>query len=57
MRIVKWVALAVILIQLIPYGHSHTNPPTTTEPAWDSSQTRDLIHRACFDCHSYSRET
>jgi hypothetical protein len=52
MRIVKWVALAVILIQLIPYGHSHTNPPTTTEPAWDSSQTRDLIHRACFDCHS-----
>ena len=52
MRIVKWVALAALLIQLIPYGHTHTNPPATKEPAWDSPQTRDLIHRACFDCHS-----
>jgi hypothetical protein len=52
MKVVKWVVLAVALIQFIPYGHTHTNPPTTREPAWDSLQTRDLVHRACFDCHS-----
>jgi hypothetical protein len=40
------------LIQLVPYGHNHTNPPVTTEPAWDSPQTRALAVRACFDCHS-----
>ena len=52
MKVLKWLLLAAVLIQFIPYGHTHTNPPTTKEPAWDSSQTRDLVHRACFDCHS-----
>jgi len=40
------------LIQMIPYGHQHTNPPVLQEPNWDSSQTRELTQRACFDCHS-----
>jgi len=40
------------LIQLIPYGHSHTNPPVTAEPTWDSPQSRALAERACFSCHS-----
>ena len=40
------------LIQLIPYGHDHTNPPVIQEPNWDSPTTRDLARRACFDCHS-----
>ncbi len=41
-----------VLIQLVPYGRNHTNPPVTMEPAWDSSQTRQLAVRACYDCHS-----
>jgi hypothetical protein len=41
-----------VLIQLVPFGHDHTNPPVIQEPAWDSPQTRDLARRACFDCHS-----
>jgi len=28
------------LIQLVPYGRSHTNPPTTAEPRWDSPERR-----------------
>lgn len=40
------------LIQLVPYGHNHTNPPVVQEPKWDSPQTRALAVRACFDCHS-----
>jgi hypothetical protein len=40
------------LIQLVPYGRDHTNPPVIQEPAWDSAQTRALAVRACFDCHS-----
>ena len=40
------------LMQLIPYGRTHSNPPTTKEPAWDSPRTRELAVRACFDCHS-----
>lgn len=41
-----------LLIQLIPFGHQHTNPPVVMEPNWDSPQTKDLARRACFDCHS-----
>ncbi len=41
-----------VLIQAVPYGRDHSNPPVTQEPAWDSAQTRALASRACFDCHS-----
>jgi len=47
------VALALfLLIQLVPYGRAHGNPPVVSEPKWDSPQTHDLAQRACFDCHS-----
>ena len=55
----KIITIAVIVlvglflvIQLIPYGHQHTNPPVQQEPSWTDTQTRDLAARACFDCHS-----
>ncbi|MDD5405904.1 MAG: heme-binding domain-containing protein [Sulfurovaceae bacterium] len=43
---------AVILIQFIPYGKDHTNPPVISEPKWDSPQTRELFMKSCGDCHS-----
>ena len=52
LRIIKWAFVIVVLIQLIPYGRNHTNPPPTKEPAWNSAATRELFRRACFDCHS-----
>jgi mono/diheme cytochrome c family protein len=45
-------AVIFIGIQFVPYGHQHSNPPVVQEPNWDSSQTRELAQRACFDCHS-----
>jgi mono/diheme cytochrome c family protein len=44
--------VAMLAIQLVPYGRDHTNPPVSGEPAWDSPRTRELAVRACFDCHS-----
>jgi hypothetical protein len=41
-----------LLIQVVPYGRNHTNPPLVNEPKWDSPRTRELAQRACFDCHS-----
>ena len=46
------VAAAFVLIQLVPYGRQHTNPPVTSEPPWDIAQTKAIAKRACFDCHS-----
>ncbi len=41
-----------LLIQVVPYGRAHVNPPVMQEPKWDSTATRDLAHTACYDCHS-----
>ncbi|MDW8269586.1 MAG: heme-binding domain-containing protein [Anaerolineae bacterium] len=46
------LVLLGLLIQLVPYGRNHTNPPVLAEPAWDSPQTRATVFRACADCHS-----
>lgn len=58
-RVRKWllrgaVALVVLfgIIQLVPYGREHTNPPVTQEVEWSSPRTRELAAGACYDCHS-----
>lgn len=52
LQILGILVAGFVLIQLVPYGRDHTNPPVVAEPKWDSAQTRDLAKRACFDCHS-----
>ncbi len=45
------VVVLLLVIQLVPYGRSHANPPVTQQPDWDA-QTQELVSRACADCHS-----
>ena len=57
MRRFTLVAIGVVLalgglIQAVPYGGRHENPPVLAEPSWDTPRTRALAVRACFDCHS-----
>lgn len=42
----------MVIIQVIPYGRAHSNPPITGEPEWATPRTRELMVRACFGCHS-----
>lgn len=53
---IRWLIIGLfsffLVAQVVPYGREHTNPPGTTEPAWDNPQTRTLAVRACYDCHS-----
>ncbi len=42
----------LIIIQAVPYGRDHDNPPIVREPNWNSPETRAMTKRACFDCHS-----
>jgi mono/diheme cytochrome c family protein len=55
-RLVMWSLTGLLLLvvgaQLVPYGRDHDNPPVAAEPVWDTSTTRELARRACFDCHS-----
>jgi hypothetical protein len=57
MRWLKRVAIGLVVlfvvIQVVPYGRDHTNPPVGVEPLWASAEVKDLAKRACFDCHSH----
>ena len=46
--------LGFVIIQLIPVDRS--NPAVVSEPNWDSPQTKELMERACYDCHSNQTE-
>ena len=52
----RWSPLILIVllvvIQAVPYGRAHDNPPVLAEPQWDSAATRSLAVAACYDCHS-----
>jgi mono/diheme cytochrome c family protein len=45
-------AVLMVVIQVVPYGRTHSNPSARTEPAWDRAETGEMVRRACFDCHS-----
>ena len=57
MKYLPRVAIALVLlflvIQLVPYGRDHTNPPVSgAGPNWDSPQTEATFMASCADCHS-----
>ena len=41
-----------VLLQLVPYGRDHTNPPVTQDAPWPDGRSRELATTACYDCHS-----
>ncbi len=41
----------LLVIQLVPYGRDHNNPPVTKAAALDAG-TRQIVAETCADCHS-----
>ena len=50
--LVAGVIVLFLLIQLIPFGHNHTNPAVVSEPNWSNPEARALAKEHCFQCHS-----
>jgi mono/diheme cytochrome c family protein len=42
----------MVVVQFVPYGRDHTNPPVTQAAAFAPGPGRELARGACFDCHS-----
>jgi hypothetical protein len=56
-RTVLWrTALAcvaiLLVLQLVPYGWRHDNPPDKSVPTFSNPQAAALVRSACADCHS-----
>jgi len=54
--VLKRVALAAfglfVLIQVVPYGRTHANPPVTRAARWSSRRGEQIARESCYDCHS-----
>jgi hypothetical protein len=44
------------VIQLVPYGWRHSNPPVTEAAVWSDPDAEGLARGACYDCHSNETE-
>lgn len=43
------------LIQLVPYGRAHDNPPVTRSAPWPNAESEALAWGTCYDCHSHEK--
>jgi hypothetical protein len=50
-RLLLWAGLGLlavaVLVQLVPYGRDHTNPPVTRDASWPDERARELATAAC----------
>lgn len=55
-RLLKYLflgaAAGLLLIQLVPYGRDHSNPPVTQAAKWSPGPGQQLAVQSCYDCHS-----
>jgi hypothetical protein len=46
------LAVVLVVVQFVPYGHDHDNPPVTMDAPWASAQAAAIARASCYDCHS-----
>jgi hypothetical protein len=55
-RTLMVLAVGFGVIQLVPYGWWHENPPVVADAPWPDAETAQLARGACYDCHSNETE-
>ena len=55
-RLILVGAVVFVLIQFVPYGRAHDNPPVTQTVEWEDVRAEQLFDDACADCHSNETE-
>ena len=51
-RIALGLLAVFLLIQLVPYGWSHSNPPVTQNAPWPDAESERIARQSCYSCHS-----
>jgi heme-binding protein len=41
-----------LVIQVVPYGRAHSNPPVSRAARWPSRRGEQIAEQSCYDCHS-----
>lgn len=43
---------AFLIIQLVPYGWQHSNPPVVNDAPWPDERAAAIARQSCYSCHS-----
>lgn len=41
-----------VLLQLVPYGWQHSNPPVVADAPWPDAASAQIARTSCYACHS-----
>lgn len=41
-----------LLLQLVPYGWEHPNPPVVADAPWPDAEAEAIARESCYSCHS-----
>ena len=41
-----------LVLQLVPYGWKHSNPPVTSAAPWPDAESEAVARQSCYSCHS-----
>jgi hypothetical protein len=53
LRVAVLVGLGLfLLIQLVPYGWRHPNPPVVQDAPWPDAASERIARESCYACHS-----
>ncbi len=52
LRIAVVAAAVFVVMQLVPYGWTHPNPPVVRDAPWPSAEAEAIAHESCYACHS-----
>jgi hypothetical protein len=59
-RVVRWAAgtglVVFVVIQFVPYGWKHPNPPVTQDAPWPDAESERIARESCYACHSNETE-
>jgi len=52
LHVVLVLAAVFLVLQLIPYGWKHSNPPVTSAAPWPDAESEAVARQSCYSCHS-----
>ena len=52
LHVVLVLAAVFLVLQLVPYGWKHSNPPVTSAAPWPDAESEAVARQSCYSCHS-----
>jgi hypothetical protein len=56
LRIAVVTVTVFAVLQLVPYGWTHSNPRVVKDAPWPNARAERIARQSCYDCHSFESD-